>query len=274
VTPRSWRPCSLYGAPLRQFLYGAPLRQFLYGAPLRQLLYGSSSTAAPLRQLLYGSFSAAATGLRPLTPSWSFCDVKPLHSRQLACASAGVQLLSAALIAVTRPLLPSHGPYCHHTALIAVMRPLPPSWSFCDVKPLQPRQLACASAGVQLLPAAPAALMRPLPPSCGPCRPHAAPAALMRPLLPSCGTCRRHGASATLSLAVRRLHSSSCGPCHPHAAPAALMRPLLPSCSPCQLKLTKPGSPPVSYRSSTSSSAASAPAPWLSTPWPSLGGPL
>jgi hypothetical protein len=99
---------------------------------------------APLWQLLYGSFSAAANGFRPLTPSQSFCDVKPL----------------------------------------------------------QPHQLACASAGVQLLPAAPAALMQPLLPSCGPCRPHAAPATLMRPLLPSFS------------------------PCRPHAAPAALMRPL------------------------------------------------
>ncbi len=41
-----------------------------------------------------------------------------------------------------------------------------------------------------------------------------------------------------------------------------------------QLKLTKPGSPPASYRSFTSSSAALAPAPRLSPPRPSLGGPL
>jgi hypothetical protein len=188
----------LYGAPLRKFLYGAPLRQFLYGAPLRQLLFGSSSTAAPLRQLLYGSsstaaplrqplygsFSAAATGFRPLTPSWSFCDVKPLQPRHLAYASAGVQLLPAAPATLMRPLPPPCGTCRPHAALIAVTRPLPLLWSFCDVKPLQPRQLACASAGVQLLPAAPAALMRPLLPSCGPCCPHAAPAALMRPLLP------------------------------------------------------------------------------------------
>jgi hypothetical protein len=61
VTPRSWRPCSLYGAPLRQFLYGAPLRQFPYGAPLRQFLYG-----ALLRRLLYDSSSTAASLQWPL----------------------------------------------------------------------------------------------------------------------------------------------------------------------------------------------------------------
>jgi hypothetical protein len=53
-------------------------------ASLRQLLYDSSSTAAPLWQRLYGSSSMAAAapqlaaaGFKPLTPSRSFCDVKP-----------------------------------------------------------------------------------------------------------------------------------------------------------------------------------------------------
>jgi hypothetical protein len=126
----------------------------------------SSSTAAPLRQFLYSGFPAAATGFRPLTPSWSFCDVKPLHPRQLACASAGVQLLSVALIAVTRPvtrpLLLSHGPYCRHTALIAVIRPLPAkaheAWQsagflpvlyllFCSLGPSSPADSAVAESG-------------------------------------------------------------------------------------------------------------------------------
>jgi hypothetical protein len=56
----------------------------------------------------------------------------------------------------------------------------------------------------------------------------------MWPLPPSSGTCRHRGASATLSLAVRRLHSSSCGPIPLHAAPAALSRPQPPSCGPCR----------------------------------------
>jgi hypothetical protein len=154
-----------------------------------------------------------------------------------------VQLLSGALIAVTRPLLPSHSPFCRHTALIAVTWPLLPSCGLCrrrgasatlsHCNPISwpAHQLGC-SYSLRLLPpscgpchphAAPAALMRHLPPSCGPCRPHATPASLMRHL-------RRRGASATLSLAVRWLHSSSCSPCRPHVAPAALMRPLLPSC--------------------------------------------
>jgi hypothetical protein len=170
-----------------------PLRSSSTAVALR-----SSSTAVPLRQLLFGSFSAAATGFRPLTPSQSFCDVKPLQPRQLACAPAWVQLLPrplspsrgpfcphAAPAALMRPLAPSWGTCRPHTALIAVMRPFLPSWSFCDVKPLQPSQLACASAGVQLLLAAPAALMRPLPPPCGICCPHAALFAVTRPLLPS-----------------------------------------------------------------------------------------
>jgi hypothetical protein len=208
VTPRSWRPCSLYGAPLRQFLYGAPLRQFLYGAPLlsfttyfykrlttrlssknkankhhpveddpsltpaekrydrssstellygsssTELLYGSSSTAVPLRQFLFGSSSTAAP-LRQLLYG-SSSTTAPLRQLLYDSSSTTAPLRQLSTAASLQQPLASD---------------LPPSWSFCDVKPLQPRQLACASAGVQLLSAAPAALVRHLPPSCGTCHP-------------------------------------------------------------------------------------------------------
>jgi hypothetical protein len=219
---------------------------------------------------------------RPLTPSWSFCDVKPLQPHQLACSSAGVQ------ISLPSSLGPSCGPSRHHAAPVAILWPLPPScgscchqWSFRDVKPLQPLQLACSSAGVHLS-------FR-----WGPCHHHAAPAAIMWSLQPSCGHCRRHAAPcrhhAALAASVpapllgppwptgmlnhcnpfswpvlqlgciylfagalatiMRLLPPSCGPCSHHAAiaavmqhPAAIMRPLLPQSQHlCLVRRGQPG---------------------------------
>jgi hypothetical protein len=164
---------------------------------------------APLRQLLYGSFSTAATGFRPLTPSQSFCDVKPLQPRKLACASAGVQLLPAAPAALMQPLPPSRGPCRPHTAPASSCSPCRHQRSFHNIKPGSPPAsylFPAAPAAVQrsfrdvkpgsppasyLFPTTPAALLRPLLPSCGPCRHHAVPAAIMRPLLSSCSPCQR-----------------------------------------------------------------------------------
>jgi hypothetical protein len=154
---------------------GAPLRSSSVAAPLQLTLYSSSSTAATQRQPAdLGLRRGASATLNHCYPvSWPILQLGRSYSQR----------------------------HCHyHAAPVTVQR------SVCDVKQLQPLQLACSLAGVQLsLPrdpcrhhAAPTAIMQPLPPSCSPCRPHVAPAALMRPLLPlllplqpPCSHCRR-----------------------------------------------------------------------------------
>jgi hypothetical protein len=111
-----WQPPT--AAPLWQPPTAAPLWQLLFGSLLPQLHYGSSSTATTQRQ---------PAGFRPLTPSWSFCNVKPLQSLPLACSSAGVYLS-----------LPS-GPCHHHTYPAAIMRPLPPPCGPCHCPAELPR---------------------------------------------------------------------------------------------------------------------------------------
>jgi hypothetical protein len=142
----------------------------------------------------------------PAAVQRSFRDIKPLQPLQLGfsylfLAACRHHVCPAAIL---RPLPPSCVPGRHHAAPAAIMCARPPSCGPCRhlvapaavMRPLQPLQLACSSAGVQLsfrwvpchhhaAPAAikqpPAAIMRPLPPSCGPCRHHAAPAAIVRP---------------------------------------------------------------------------------------------
>jgi hypothetical protein len=156
VTPLFWRPCSASTA--------APLRQLLCGSSSTTASYGRTYTAAPLRQ---------PVGFRPLTPSRSFCGVKLLQPRQLACSSAGVQLLPAALPPSCGPPCRHHsapvlscGPCCHNVASAAIMRPLPPSssasltLSHCNPFSWPVLQLGCSC----LFLAALAAIMRPLPP--------------------------------------------------------------------------------------------------------------
>jgi hypothetical protein len=151
----------------------APLWQPLYGssstaAPLPQLLYRSPSMAAPLRQTLFSSSSMAApqrqpAGFRPLTPSHSFCNLRPLQPLQLAVLQVGCSYLFPAVpTAIIRPLPPSSSPCRHHAVPAAVKQ------SFCDVKLLQPLQLVFFQMGCSyLFPVAPFAIMRPLPPSNG-----------------------------------------------------------------------------------------------------------
>ncbi len=149
--------------------------------------------------------------------------------------------------------------------------------------------------------------MQPLPPLCGPCRRHAAPAtnmrptaAVMRPLPQSCGPCRRHVASCQRHAAPCRHHEAPCchhaapcrhhaAPCRYHAAPCHIMWALPSSCGPCHHHAAPCNhhAAPCHHHaalapirplwldcwSATSSSAASAPAPLLSLPRLSLGGP-
>ncbi len=172
--------------------------------------------------------------------------------------------------------------YLFPAAPAALVQPLS---AIHNVKPLQPLQLACSSLGVQLSlhsgpcchHAAFAAIMGPLPPSRGPCRHHAAPSTLMQPLLPSCGPCSHHAAIAAVSGPCRH-HAT---PCRHHAAPAAIMQPLPPLCGPCYHHAAPcrnhvalaPIRPLWLDCWSATSSAASAPAPLLSPPQPSLEGP-
>jgi hypothetical protein len=111
---------------------------------------------------------ALAAIMRPLPPSWSFCDVKPgsppasfLFMQPLP-PSRGPSRPHAAPAALMRPLPPSCGPCRPHAALDVVMQPLPAkaheAWQsagflpvlylfFCSLGPSSPAESAVAESG-------------------------------------------------------------------------------------------------------------------------------